>query len=115
SLEAVIGELARLPLVHQPGTKWHYSMSIDVIGHLVEVISGKPLQQFLHERLFEPLQMTDTAFAVPSDKRRRLATMYGHPDIGINTLSGIIDAWKAGRNQRMDVEQTHPSTDTHTF
>src|SRR5439155_16376240 len=83
SLEAVIGELARLPLVHQPGTKWHYSMSIDVIGHLIEVISGKPLQQFLHERLFEPLQMTDTAFAVPSDKRRRLATMYGHPDIGV--------------------------------
>src|SRR5205085_10436266 len=46
-LEAVIGDLARLPLAYQPGTKWHYSMSIDVCAHLIEVISGKPLQEFL--------------------------------------------------------------------
>src|SRR3989442_7262325 len=115
SLERTIGELARLPLAYQPGTKWHYSMSIDVIGHLVEVISGKPLQQFLHERLFEPLGMSDTSFAVPPDKRHRLATMYGHPDIALNTLSSIMEAWKAGLNQRRDVEQTHPSTNTRSF
>jgi CubicO group peptidase (beta-lactamase class C family) len=115
SLEAIVGELARLPLAFQPGTKWHYSMSIDVIGHLIEVISGKPLQQFLHQRLFEPLGMTDTAFAVPLDKRRRLASMYGHPDIAQNTFSNIMEAWKAGVNERIDIEQTHPSTNTRTF
>src|SRR5437899_168280 len=57
-LEAIIGDLARLPLAYQPGTKWHYSMSIDVCAHLIEVISGKPLQQFLNELLFEPLVLT---------------------------------------------------------
>src|SRR5262245_28939604 len=63
SLEAVVGELGRLPLAYQPGTKWHYSMSIDVIAHLIEVISGKPPQQFLQERLFGPLGMVDTGFS----------------------------------------------------
>lgn len=115
SLEAVIGELARFPLAYQPGTKWHYSMSTDVIGHLVEVISGKPLQDFLQERLFEPLGMTDTGFSVAADKRPRLATMYGHPDIGLNTMSAILEAWKTGRNERIDVERTHPSTNTRNF
>jgi CubicO group peptidase (beta-lactamase class C family) len=115
SLEAVIGDLGRLPLAYQPGSKWHYSISIDVIGHLIEVISGKPLQQFLQERLFEPLGMTDTGFAVPPDKRNRLVTMYGHPDIGSNTMTAILEAWKARRNERIDVEQTHPSTNSRTF
>src|SRR5207237_9650 len=54
-LEAIIGDLARLPLAYQPGTKWQYSMSIDVCAHLIEVISGRPLQQFLNELVFEPM------------------------------------------------------------
>jgi CubicO group peptidase (beta-lactamase class C family) len=83
-LQRLIDELARLPLAYQPGTAWHYGMSIDVIAHLVEVISGIPLQDYLYERLFKPLGMTDTAFAVPPDKRSRIATMYGHP------ISGLI-------------------------
>jgi CubicO group peptidase (beta-lactamase class C family) len=115
TLEAMISELARLPLVYQPGTKWHYSMAIDVIAHLIEVISGQPLQHFLNERLFAPLGMTDTSFAVPPEKRDRIATMYGHPDIATSTLSGIFEAWQGGFNERIDVEATHPATNMHSF
>ena len=115
SLEAVVNEVARLPLAYQPGTKWHYSMSIDVLAYLIEVISGKPLQQFLHERLFGPLGMIDTAFSVPAEKRHRIATMYGHPDITLNSLNDIVAAWQQGQNDRRDVESTYPSTNTRSF
>ena len=115
SLEAMIGELARLPLAFQPGTKWHYSMAIDVLAHLIEVISGQPLADFLNERLFAPLGMTDTGFSVPPDKRDRIATMYGHPDIAVNTFSRIFEAWTAGFNERIDVDATYPMTNTHSF
>jgi CubicO group peptidase (beta-lactamase class C family) len=115
TLEAVIGELARLPLAFQPGTRWHYSMAIDVIGHLIEVISGRPLQHFLKERLFAPLGMTDTGFSVPPEKCERLATMYGLPDIVTNTISRCFEAWLGGFNERIDVEATYPATNTETF
>ena len=69
TLEAMIDELVRLPLAYQPGAIWYYSVSIDVIGHLIEVISGRPLQDFLRERLFKPLGMTDTAFHIPPGTR----------------------------------------------
>ncbi len=115
TLETMIGELARLPLAYQPGTKWHYSMSIDVIAHLIEVISGRPLQNFLQERLFTPLGMTDTGFSVPSDAHDRIATIYGHPDIATNTFSRIFEAWKTGFNERIDVETTYPAMNTHSF
>lgn len=115
SLEAMIGELARLPLAYQPGMKWHYSMSIDVIAHLIQVISGQPLQDFLQERLLAPLGMTDTGFSVPPGEHHRIATMYGHPDITTSTFSSIIEAWKRGFNERIDVETTYPSTNRHSF
>ena len=115
TLETMIGELARLPLAYQPGTKWHYSMSIDVIAHLIEVISGRPLQNFLQERLFTPLGMTDTGFFVSPDAHDRIATIYGHPDIATNTFSRIFEAWKTGFNERIDVETTYPATNTHSF
>ena len=115
TLEAMIGELARLPLAYQPGTKWHYSMSIDVLAHLIEVIAGQPLQHFLSERLFGPLGMTDTGYSVPPEKRDRIATMYGHPDVATNTFSGIFEAWQAGFNERIDVETTYPTANTHSF
>jgi CubicO group peptidase (beta-lactamase class C family) len=115
TLEAQIEALARLPLAYQPGMRWHYSMAIDVIAHLIEVISGQPLQQFLQERLFNPLGMTDTGFHVPPEKQNRLAAMYGHPDIVLNKMSTIFEAWQKGFNERIDVEKTHPSTNTTTF
>ena len=109
TLEAMIGELARLPLAYQPGTKWHYSLSIDVLAHLIEVIADQPLQDFLNERLFAPLGMTDTGFSVPVEQRDRIATMYGHPDIATNTFSSLLEAWQSGFNERSDVETTYPA------
>jgi CubicO group peptidase (beta-lactamase class C family) len=115
TLEATISELARLPLAYQPGSRWHYSVAIDVIAHLIEVISGQPLQDFLDEHLFAPLGMTDTGFSVPPEKRACLATMYGYPDIYFNSLSQIQKAWELGLNERRDVETTHPATNTPSF
>jgi CubicO group peptidase (beta-lactamase class C family) len=74
--------LVQLPLAFQPGTQWRYSLSIDVLGYLVELISGKPLDVFLRERIFEPLGMVDTAFYVPAAKTSRLARIYMTPESG---------------------------------
>jgi len=71
-----VAKLAAIPLVHQPGTTWEYGSSTDVLGHLVEVISGQPLGVFLSERLFSPLGMVDTGFYVPASKRSRFAGLF---------------------------------------
>jgi CubicO group peptidase (beta-lactamase class C family) len=68
-----IERLAKVPLAHQPGTVWEYSLSTDVLGRVVEAVSGTSLGAFLSERLFAPLKMTDTAFLVPKAKVSRLA------------------------------------------
>jgi CubicO group peptidase (beta-lactamase class C family) len=65
--------LAKAPLAHQPGTTWEYSLAVDVLGRVIEKVSGKRLGDFMSERLFKPLQMVDTAFSVPADKLSRLA------------------------------------------
>jgi len=69
--------IAKLPLVCEPGTKFVYSVSTDVLGRVVEVISGQPLDQYFHEHLFEPLGMPDTGFFVPAEKAPRLAALNG--------------------------------------
>ena len=71
--EEQIAALAKVPLARQPGTMWEYSLSTDVVGRVVESITGMPLGRFLDERLFRPLGMKDTAFLVPPDKVKRLA------------------------------------------
>jgi len=68
---------ASMPLLFEPGTEWNYSVSSDVLGRLVEVVSGQPLDQFLAEHIFEPLGMTDTGFVVDGSDADRLATLYG--------------------------------------
>jgi CubicO group peptidase (beta-lactamase class C family) len=108
SLETMISDLLRLPLAYQPGSRWHYSVSIDVIAHLIEVISGQSLQNFLTERIFQPLGMANTAFAVPTQKQSRVATIYGHPDVATTNFREIIAAWEQGVNERIDVEETYP-------
>ncbi|MFN8440171.1 MAG: serine hydrolase domain-containing protein [Caldilineaceae bacterium] len=111
SLEQAVRELARLPLAYQPGSRWHYSVGIDVLAQLIQVISGQPLQDFLAERLFRPLGMVDTAFYVPDAKQSRLSAMYGHPDIiepGM-TFGKLFQAWLKHDNQRRNVESTYPS------
>jgi CubicO group peptidase (beta-lactamase class C family) len=76
TLEQMADKLAELPLLHQPGTKWQYSVSVDMQGHLIEVLSGKKLGDFLQERVFGPLGMTDTSFWVPAEKVERFAALY---------------------------------------
>jgi CubicO group peptidase (beta-lactamase class C family) len=76
NLSEFVTHLAQIPLAYEPGTRWHYSVSVDVLGRLVEVLSGKSFDQFLQERIFNPLNMQDTGFYVPAAKKDRLAKLY---------------------------------------
>ena len=70
-----IRKLAKLPLIHQPGERFTYGLNTDVLGYLVEVVSGMPFDRFLNERLFEPLGMKDTYFYLPEEKQARLVSV----------------------------------------
>jgi CubicO group peptidase (beta-lactamase class C family) len=74
--EEFIGAIAELPLAHQPGSAFRYSLATDVLSHLVSVVSGMPFGCFLQTRIFDPLGMEDTFFCVPEEKRQRLAEVY---------------------------------------
>lgn len=84
--EGTIGDmvkrLAKLPLYFQPGEKMEYGQNIDVLGYLIEVLSGMPLDKFLEERIFKPLDMHDTSFFISDDKKPRLASVYEPDDKG---------------------------------
>ncbi|MXV73329.1 beta-lactamase family protein [Candidatus Poribacteria bacterium] len=69
-------KLTAIPLVHEPGERWTYGLSTDVLGYLVEVVSGMPFEEFLQTRLFKPIGMVDTAFSVPLEKLDRFAALY---------------------------------------
>ena len=93
NLQEMVERLGRIPLLYQPGTKWHYSIAADVLGRLIEVTSGQPFDIFLAERIFQPLDMVDTGFYVPPEKIDRLADMYGPmPGGGLQ----VIDAPEGG-------------------
>ena len=77
SLQTMIDKLSSLPLLAQPGTRWYYSIGVDVQGYLVEQLSGMLFPEFLQERVFDPLGMVDTAFYVPEEKLDRVALIYG--------------------------------------
>ncbi|TKK70754.1 beta-lactamase family protein [Ilyomonas limi] len=72
----MVNKLATLPLGHQPGEKWTYGLNVDVLGRLVEIASGMPLDQFFQQRIFQPLGMNDTYFYLPENKYNRLVTAY---------------------------------------
>jgi CubicO group peptidase (beta-lactamase class C family) len=69
-------KLGGLPLMHQPGEKWTYGLNVDLLGYLVEVVSGLPLNEFLKKRIFDPLGMHDTFFYLPKEKQVRLVNLY---------------------------------------
>ena len=75
-LASVVDRLAEIPLKFEPGSRWEYSVSFDVLGRLVEVVSGKQLDVFLKEQIFDPLGMEDTAFFVPQSKHGRFVSLY---------------------------------------
>ena len=76
TLDSMIADLAKIPLDFSPGEAWNYSVSADVTGYLIGKISGMPFEQFLQERIFDPLGMADTGFFVPADKAHRFAACY---------------------------------------
>lgn len=76
TLRDMVDKLAKMPLVFQPGTRWNYSVSTDIVGYLVEVISGQRFDEYLRTRIFEPLGMRDTGFSVPAGKEGRFAANY---------------------------------------
>jgi CubicO group peptidase (beta-lactamase class C family) len=89
--------LAKVPLVHQPGATWEYSLSTDVLGRVVEAASGKKLGVFLAERVFRPLRMEDTAFFVPDAKKNRLAHAFDKDPVSGNPFR-LIDVSKEPGN-----------------
>jgi CubicO group peptidase (beta-lactamase class C family) len=76
TLKEVISRLAKLPLQTQPGQEYYYGLNTDVLGYLVEVISGMPLDKYLQQKIFEPLGMRDTYFFLPKEKQNRLVALY---------------------------------------
>lgn len=76
TLKDMIQKLAKIPLLNQPGTKWQYSRSSDVLAYLVEVISGKPFNVFIEEKIFNPLNMEDTGYSVATEKLNRVPAVY---------------------------------------
>jgi CubicO group peptidase (beta-lactamase class C family) len=103
-----VDRLARAPLVSQPGAEWHYSLSTDVLGRVIEVASGMPLDQFFQQRIFGPLHMTDTSFTVAEAKWPRFVNAYtGDGNGGIramkepeafgNTYMSPMTSYKTGK------------------
>ncbi|MFX0181670.1 MAG: serine hydrolase domain-containing protein [Candidatus Hodarchaeota archaeon] len=80
SLEKVINIIISIPLRFQPGNYFRYSYSIDVLGRLIEILTGNRLDEFLKERIFQPLEMTDTSFFVPEEKSNRFAKIYSYDE-----------------------------------
>ncbi len=117
TLEALVDELASIPLSSQPGERWHYSVGIDVAARLIEVLSGRPLGEFLRARLFEPLGMVDTDFGVPDGDLGRLSAMYGLPDLIGRDYDGnqLVEAALGGFNERIDVSATYPTDAPDVF
>ena len=80
TLSELLESLFKLPLIDQPGTRWHYSIATDICGYLVELISGMPFGDYLQRTIFDPLAMVATAFAVPAARIDRFATLYGYTE-----------------------------------
>ena len=90
TISEMVKKISQAPLVCQPGSRWEYGLSMDVLARLVEVVSGQPYDKFLEQRIFKPLGMNDTGYYVPSDKQNRFAKLYAPADgwtIKLNTTS----------------------------
>ncbi|WP_249164481.1 serine hydrolase [Bradyrhizobium jicamae] len=81
TLAEMVDVLAGLPLIYQPGTSWEYSLAIDVVARLVEVVSGQTFDKFIQARILDPLGMVDTGFVVPQKDRGRLVAYYAGADL----------------------------------
>lgn len=88
TIEETVEKLGEIPLMYESGTQWHYGVSTDVLGRLIEVLSGQPLDEYFRDRIFEPLGMEDTGFNTGVEKSERLSVLY-EPDGngGFRTMS----------------------------
>lgn len=77
TMAEMLQRLAKLPLVSHPGEKWQYGLGTDVLGHIIEIVSGRPLDEYMHDNIFEPIGMIDTYYYLPTEKLNRLAPLYG--------------------------------------
>ncbi|MQQ07152.1 serine hydrolase [Epibacterium sp. SM1979] len=109
SLEQQVSALARLPLAFQPGEKWEYSVSIDVLGRVIEVVSGQSLDTFLRAEILDPMSMLDTGFCVRPDQIDQFAVLYSQTTGGqfdVNTVTApsgpLQDVDDAGRSPFLD-------------
>jgi CubicO group peptidase (beta-lactamase class C family) len=93
TLDEFIKRVAKLPLNAQPGSEWHYSISVDIQGYIVQKLSGMPFEEFLAQRIFKPLGMSDTGFYVPKEKLNRFAEFYtydaGGKLLAVKTHEGL--------------------------
>jgi CubicO group peptidase (beta-lactamase class C family) len=89
TIEQLVKKIAGLPIMFDPGEKYLYGMNIDVIGYLIEILSGKPLDVFMKERIFDPLGMNDTYFYLPQNKADRLVSLYGSGRQGLEYSSNV--------------------------
>src|SRR5208282_5019821 len=90
SLQEMIEKLGKIPLLYQPGTRWVYSVSMDIQGYIVEKLSGQSLPEFMQQHIFGPLGMKDAGFFIPKEKRSRFATLYSEDREG-NLAAGATN------------------------
>src|SRR5437762_224184 len=96
NLAEMADKLSQVPLAFDPGTDWAYGVSIDVLGRVIEVVSGKNLDEFLQQTIFEPLQMKDTGFNVPPEKLGRFAANYSRTN-GLKLIDAPAHSKYVGR------------------
>lgn len=100
-IREVVREMASLPMAAQPGARWIYGYNIDILGALIEVVSGQSLDEYLDETFFEPLDMADTQFWLPQNKESRLAKVYDRTGEGQLTMASSDPAmWTQGEYVR---------------
>lgn len=91
TLGEMIKRLSKLPLVSHPGEKWQYGLNMDVLGYLIEVITGKSLDRYVSEKIFSPLGMNDTYYYLPDEKLDKLVTLYGrNSDGALSKMNGSL-------------------------
>src|SRR5262245_2623492 len=104
TLESLIKRLASLPLNYRPGDAWQYSAATDVVGRLVEVMSGMPLDRFLQERIFDPLEMVDTKFFLDDALDGRFTAQYkpgADKTIELDDPATLESRWINGGNRKV--------------
>ena len=111
SLSELVAVLAELPLAYQPGERWYYSYSSDVLAHLLECVTGEPLRSLLQEELLIPLEMQDTDFQVSEANMPRLSDMFGQRSLGQQPDASLT----SNRLLPMSVEDSYPSNRGDTF